>query len=155
MGKHTANECPYRQPRAPLSPPRNAKYCHICRRHGHDTDSCFFNARVTQPQAYPAQPYVSYPNQANPSTSYAPRPSNQGPNPTPVLPPQRPSYVQNYQPPNQARPSLPRNPIVPVAQVDYEHQGEDDLDDYVEGNHGDLVPMYYTTTKLQLDLLVG
>ena len=38
---------------------------------------------------------------------------------------------------------------MPVAQVEYEHQGEDDLDDYVEGNHGDLVPMYYTTTKLQ------
>ena len=41
MGKHLANECPLRKPRAPLSPPRNPKYCHICRRHGHDTYECF------------------------------------------------------------------------------------------------------------------
>lgn len=41
------------------------------------------------------------------------------------------------------------NPTVPVAQIEYEHQGEDDLDDYVEGNHEDLVSMYYTATKLQ------
>ena len=38
---------------------------------------------------------------------------------------------------------------MPVAQVDYEYRGEDDLDDYVEGNHGEHLPMYYTSTKLQ------
>jgi len=44
--KHLANVCPLRKPRAPLNPPRNPNYCHICRRHGHDTDECFYNAKV-------------------------------------------------------------------------------------------------------------
>ena len=65
LEKHLANECSLRKPRAPLSPPRNPKYCHICRRHGHDTDECFYNARVTVPQNWlqPNPPY--YPPQAN------------------------------------------------------------------------------------------
>ena len=49
LGKHLANECPVMKLRAPLSPPGNPKYCHICRRHGHDTNECFYNARVTLP----------------------------------------------------------------------------------------------------------
>ena len=45
IGKHYANECPLKKPRAPLSPTRGPKYCHICKRHGHhDTNECFYNA---------------------------------------------------------------------------------------------------------------
>ena len=104
----------------------------------------------TPPQTYPPPPYGGYSNPTTQNPTYAPRPTTQGANPTPVLPPQKPAYVQNYQPPNQSRPpNQPRNPTVPVAQVEYEPPREDDLDDYVEGNYGELVPMYYTTAKLQ------
>ena len=30
-GNHYANECPLKRPRAPLSPTKTTKYCHICK----------------------------------------------------------------------------------------------------------------------------
>ena len=69
MGKHLANECPHRKPRAPLSPPRHPKYCHICRKHGHDTDECFFNSRVVQPQGWPNPSPLYYPPHPTPQVS--------------------------------------------------------------------------------------
>jgi len=107
MGKHLANECPLRKPRAPLSPPRNPKYCHICTRHGHNTDECFYNDIVIVPQNWPNCNLVYYPtpqnNQASLQKAYLPRPPAQLPTPTPFLPPQQPTYVQNYRPSVQTR----------------------------------------------------
>ena len=81
-----------------------------------------------------------------------PRLVTQVPGPTPVLPPQQPVYVQNYHPPQGRYPSQQRNPIVPVKQVEYDpeplKEGEV-TDDYVEGVHGELVPMYYTSAQHQ------
>ena len=156
LGRHLTNECPHRKPRAPLSPPRNSKYCHICRKHGHDTDECWFNARVSQPnqgQGYP-QPssYGPYPppGPSSQPKSYPPRPIAQGPTPTPVLPPQQPTYIQNYHPPIRY-PNQPRNPMVPVSQIEYDPNPVKDgevTDDYVEGIHGELVLVRAPTTPL-------
>ena len=145
-GRNLSNECPHRKPRAPLNPPRNAKYCHICWKHGHDMDKCWFNARVSQPgqgQGYPQPtPHGPYPppGPSSQPKSYPPRPIAQGPTPTLVLPPQQPTYMQNYHPliryPNQ-----PRNPVVPVSQIEYDPNLVKDgevTDDYVEGMNGEL-----------------
>ena len=154
VGKHYANECPLRKPRAPLSPPRGVKYCHICKRHGHhDTDACFYNARVTQPnpsQQQARQAYVAPGVQQPTYAPQVPRPTYQQPYaPKPVFPTanyaQRPvgQTPQNNPPPQ---------PTVPVAHIEYEEAPlgrEDYTDDYVEGDSGELIPMYYTVTMQQ------
>ena len=121
LGKHLANKCPLRKPRAPLSPPRNPKYCHICRRHGHDTDECFYNARVTVPQNWPQPNPPYYPPQVNQDHMQRPpmvRPPITHPLPTPVLPPQQPAYVHNYR---SMQPRIPQpTATVSVAQVGYD-----------------------------------
>jgi len=91
------------KPRATLTPLKNPKYCHICRKQGHEKYECFLNTRVIVPHGWENPIPVYYPapilNQHYQLISYVSKPLGQVLIPTPFLPPKQLVYMHIYQPP--------------------------------------------------------